>query len=55
MMGSARVMPCCYITGMAAGAAAAQATAQGCSVRGVDVKQLQKTLKSLGAFLPNCE
>ena len=55
MMGSARVMPCCYITGMAAGAAAAQATAQGCTVRGVDVKQLQKTLKSLGAFLPNCE
>lgn len=55
MMGSARVMPCCFITGMAAGAAAAQAVQQGYTVREVEVKQLQKTLKKLGAFLPNCE
>lgn len=48
-------MPCCFITGMAAGAAAAQAVQKGCTVREVEVKKLQKTLKKLGAFLPNCE
>lgn len=51
--GSIRVMPGCFITGQAAGAAAALAAAKRTSTRGIDVKQLQRRLKNMGAFLPN--
>ena len=54
IMGSIRVMPCCYITGMAAGTAAALAAIQDVAVREIDIKKLQFTLKEMGAFLPNC-
>lgn len=51
MNGSTRVMPCCFITGMAAGAAAA--LAKNSSVRSISVSALQSTLKKQGAYLPN--
>ena len=55
MQSSLRVMPGCYITGQAAGAAAAIASEVGCAARDIDVARLQKQLKSMGAYLPNCE
>ncbi|UCE99259.1 MAG: FAD-dependent oxidoreductase [Planctomycetota bacterium] len=51
--GSIRVMPGCMITGQAAGAAAALAAAKKTNTRAINVKDLQKNLKNLGAFLPN--
>jgi hypothetical protein len=51
--GSIRVMPGCFITGQAAGAAAALAAKRQTSTRGIDVKELQQRLKDMGAFLPN--
>ena len=51
--GSLRVMPGCFITGQAAGMAAAMAADGGCSVHDVDVKELQRRLKAFGAYLPN--
>lgn len=51
MNGSTRVMPCCYITGMAAGAAAA--LAKDCSVRNISIASLQAALRERGAYLPN--
>ncbi len=51
--GSIRVMPGCFITGQAAGMAAAVAGRQSLSVHAVDVKNLQQRLKAYGAFLPN--
>ena len=53
MQGSIRVIPGCYITGQAAGIAAAMAVEQDVSVHDVDVKELQQRLKSIGAYLPN--
>ena len=51
---SLRVMPGCYITGQAAGLAAALAArAGGGDVRAIDVRDLQRRLKAVGAFLPN--
>ena len=50
---SIRVMPACYITGQAAGMAAALASAGACDVHRVDVKALQAKLKDFGAYLPN--
>lgn len=55
MQSSIRVMPGCYITGQAAGAAAAIAAECECAARDVDVTRLQKQLKSMGAYLPNCK
>ncbi|MBN1556484.1 MAG: FAD-dependent oxidoreductase [Phycisphaerae bacterium] len=55
MQASIRVMPGCYITGQAAGAAAAMAAKHRLDTRGIDIRELQKTLKALGAFLPNGE
>lgn len=53
MMSSVRVMPCCYITGQAAGAAAGVCIDQEAgSVHEVSVSSLQKKLKDMGAFLP---
>jgi hypothetical protein len=51
---SIRVMPGCFITGQAAGVAAAIAIAKGTDTRGFPVPELQSRLKSVGAFLPNC-
>ncbi len=53
IIGSLRVMPGCFITGMAAGAAAAMSAMEGKSVRKLDIKKLQKKLKDMGAYLPN--
>lgn len=55
MQSSIRVMPGCYITGQAAGAAAAIAVESGCAAREIDVRSLQMQLKSMGAYLPNCK
>lgn len=54
MQGSIRVMPGCFITGQATGMAAAMAIENKTDTRGVNVKDLQKRLKEMGAFLPNC-
>ena len=51
---SIRVMPGCFITGQAAGVAAAIAAEKDTCVRGFDVGDLQVRLKKMGAFLPNC-
>lgn len=53
MMGSVRVMPACYITGQAAGAAAAIAVQDGVSIREIDIHKLQEKLVEAGAYLPN--
>ena len=53
MMGSMRVMPCCFITGMAAGTAAALASKNNEELRNINVKELQKALAVQGAYLPN--
>lgn len=53
MMGSMRVMPCCFITGMAAGAAAAIANKSNAAVRNIDISSLQAELVKQGAYLPN--
>ena len=53
IQGSLRVMPGCYITGQAAGVAAAMAAAEACDARKVEVAQLQQRLAALGAHLPN--
>jgi ribulose 1,5-bisphosphate synthetase/thiazole synthase len=52
---SIRVMPGCYITGQAAGMAAALMVETGKDSRGIDVKTLQRRLKAMGGYLPNCE
>lgn len=49
---SIRVMPACYLTGQAAGTAAALSAGTG-DVHALDVKALQKRLIAFGAYLPN--
>ena len=51
-MGSIRVMPGCFITGMAAGVAAAMSAKGNCTPRDIDVKELQNNLRAQGAFIP---
>ena len=51
--GSIRVIPGCFITGQAAGVAAAISAECGTSVHQIDIKELQDRLKRLGAYLPN--
>lgn len=53
IQGSIRVMPGCYITGQAAGMAAAIAIEQQTTTRGFAVAELQRRLLGMGAFLPN--
>ena len=53
LQGSIRVMPGCYITGQAAGVAAAIAVEQNTDTRGFPVRELQRRLLALGAYLPN--
>ena len=52
IQGSIRVMPGCFITGMAAGTAAALAVENGNRTRNVDVGQLRGILRRHGAYLP---
>lgn len=54
IQGSVRVMPGCFITGQAAGMAAALAVQRNSDTRGVPTGELQRRLKSIGAYLPNC-
>jgi FAD dependent oxidoreductase len=53
LQGSIRVMPGCFITGQAAGLAAAIAIENGGNIRGFDIAILQQNLKTIGAYLPN--
>ncbi len=53
IQGSIRVMAGCYITGQAAGVAAALAARADVSVHDVRVAELQGRLSELGAYLPN--
>jgi len=53
MHGSIRVMPACFITGQAAGVAAAMAAQAGSDVRSIEIHDLQMRLQSMGAYLPN--
>ncbi|MBN1445488.1 MAG: FAD-dependent oxidoreductase [Candidatus Omnitrophica bacterium] len=53
MQSSIRVMPGCYITGQAAGMAAAIMAEDKKDSRSIDVRKLQKKLKKAGAYLPN--
>ena len=53
MQSSMRVMPGCYITGQAAGVAAAMSAEGDGDVRGFPVAALQQRLKAIGAYLPN--
>ncbi|MDH7570589.1 MAG: FAD-dependent oxidoreductase [Armatimonadota bacterium] len=53
LQGSVRVMPGCFITGQAAGVAAALAATSGGDTRAVRVGELQQRLKEMGAYLPN--
>ncbi len=55
MQASIRVMPGCFITGQAAGIAAALAVENTTSIHDINIHELQKRLKELGAFLPNYE
>ena len=53
MEASLRVMPGCYITGQAAGLAAALAIETKTTTRGISVSELQSRLKKIGGYLPN--
>ncbi|HPY89614.1 MAG TPA: FAD-dependent oxidoreductase [Lentisphaeria bacterium] len=53
IQGSIRVIPGCYITGQAAGMAAAIAIENNTDTRGFPVSELQRRLLKMGAFLPN--
>ena len=54
MQSSVRVMPGCYITGQAAGiAAAVVCDAHGTNIHDADVHEIQKRLVGIGAYLPN--
>lgn len=53
MHGSMRVMPGCFVTGQAAGVAAAMAARKtGGAVRDIDTGELRETLTGQGAYLP---
>ena len=54
MQASIRVMPGCYITGQAAGVAAAMAAQAGTDIRGINARELQARLQAMGAWLPYC-
>ncbi|MCL1794377.1 MAG: FAD-dependent oxidoreductase [Oscillospiraceae bacterium] len=53
IQGSIRVMPGCFITGQAAGAAASAAISKNTDTRGFEIKELQKKLREIGGYLPN--
>jgi len=51
MQASARVIPCCYITGQAAGAAASVCIDNGTSAKDCDIAKLRDILLRAGAYL----
>lgn len=51
MVASARVIPCCYITGQAAGIAAALCVENSCLASGVDRELLRERLRLVGAYI----
>lgn len=51
--GSIRVMPGCFITGQAAGVAAAIAASNGRATHAIDVADLRARLRKVGAYLPS--
>ena len=53
VLGSLRVMPGCFITGQAAGVAAALAARAETDSRSIAVEDIQRGLRGLGAYLPN--
>lgn len=53
MQSSVRVMPGCYITGQAAGTAAAVSAQGNTDVHNANISEIQSRLIKLGAFLPN--
>ena len=53
LQASMRVMPGCYITGQAAGVAAAQCANTGKAPRDANVHEIQRVLKEMGQYLPN--
>lgn len=53
MQSSIRVMPGCYITGQAAGMAAAMALDKAGDIRSISIGALQSRLKDAGAYLPS--
>jgi len=55
MQASIRVMPGCYITGQAAGVAAAMTARGEGDTRRIATRELQTRLKGMGAYLPNLE
>jgi len=52
MQGSIRVMPGCFITGQAAGMAAAVCVTDGCRAADVDTDGLRDKLRTIGAYIP---
>jgi len=52
MQGSTRVMPCCFITGQAAGTAAALCAEQGVAPKTLDAEALRARLREAGAHIP---
>jgi len=52
VQGSIRVMPCCFITGQAAGAAVALCCEQDVAAAELDPALLQSALRSQGAYIP---
>lgn len=50
---SIRVMPGCFITGQAAGTAAALASAENLNTRQISIKKLREKLIGIGAYLPD--
>ena len=53
VLGSLRVMPGAFLTGQAAGVAAAMAARDGSDVHALDVVELRRRLHALGAWLPS--
>jgi hypothetical protein len=52
VQGSIRVMPCCFITGQAAGAAIALCNERDIATRELDAGLLRGTLREQGAYIP---
>ncbi len=52
MQGSTRVMPCCFITGHAAGVTAGMAADGDSTVRGVEADRVIQRLRDGGAYIP---
>lgn len=53
MQGSTRVMPCCFITGQAAGTAASLCIENNVTPEELDTQILRETLRTFGAYIPN--